>query len=273
LPWSRAYRIRWFWVDPARYRQQFFWATSEEMFRKPVDTRFLMFADADVIFVKDFSELFRRIEARPTIAGVMAHVPPVPVRQTAGFWEKMFGEYGLGLPPQHYHHSITQYRPQLEKIRLWPKVPAYFNFGMVLGTQREMAAVCGNILGARSFVEKRIDTFYHDQIALTLTMYKHGIEPWIVPLRFNFPNDPRFDEAYPQELAEIRALHYLRTAIVDRDRDFERLDSVEKLIRRADLEGSNEVLRRTLATLYCQVAAGEALITEHMEAVHGLRTT
>ncbi len=256
-PWSRAYPIRWIWTAREAFRRESYHATARNLFRTPIDTRFLMFADADVAFVGDFGELFVDLAANPGIAGVMAHGPPVPNGGVVAFWTRLFDEFGLGTPPLSFSHGLTACVPPA-KAGLWPKVPAYFNFGMVLGTGDAMRAVCSAIPTALDFINARVELYTRDQIALTLAMARAGVRVRVLPPRYNFPNDPRFDAAYPAELADIRILHYLRTAIVHRDRDFATLGDLKRLTRRTDLAGSNEILRAHLAGLYPVIAAGEA---------------
>ena len=86
-------------------------------------------------------------------------------------------------------------------------------------------------------------------MALALAVAKSGVPARTLPLRFNFPNQRAFDLAHPAELADVRFLHYLRTEIVHRDRDFEGPAAMRRLIGRTDLSGSNEVLRAGVAGL------------------------
>jgi hypothetical protein len=122
-----------------------------------------------------------------------------------------------------------------------------------------MEKISAEIVAADDYVNRRLTTFFRFQIALTLAMQKHGLTSRALPLRYNFPNDWRFDEKYPKDLADVRILHYLRCELVDREKDFNNLANVEALIRRRDLRGSNEVLRRRLDELYPMIAKEEAL--------------
>jgi hypothetical protein len=92
--------------------------------------------------------------------------------------------------------------------------------------------------------------FFRFQIALTLTIEKHKLPSRTIPLRYNFPNDPGFEQKYPNDLSDVRILHYLRCEVVHRERDFVDLTRVAALIQRRDLRGSNEVLRRCAEERY-----------------------
>jgi hypothetical protein len=84
---------------------------------------------------------------------------------------------------------------------------------------------------------------------LTLGLYRLGLRRITLEPRYNFANDPLFDAAYPEDLRDVRILHYLRTNIVSRERDFASSAALDALIARRDLRGSNEVLRTTVAKL------------------------
>jgi hypothetical protein len=105
-------------------------------------------------------------------------------------------------------------------------------------------------LGAKSY--------YQTQVAMTLSMYRQRVPRRALPMRFNFPNDARFDPAFVEELREVVVIHYLRSNVLHRDNDFTSREALESLLRRSDLAGSNEALRRRLAQLYPRIAREEA---------------
>jgi hypothetical protein len=120
-----------------------------------------------------------------------------------------------------------------------------------------MGAMTERYEDAESAVDAVMETYFRPQLARTLAIYKENLPRRALPVRYNFPNDPRFDSAYPQELPQIAALHYLRQAVVHRDRDFEDAPAVARLVARTDLTGTNELLRRRVAALYQRVIEEE----------------
>jgi hypothetical protein len=76
----------------------------------------------------------------------------------------------------------------------------------------------------------------------------------LLPLRYNYPNQPEFDLARSGELESIRFLHFLRSQIVQREADFATMETIEKMAARTDLAGSNELFRRRFAELLPSVA-------------------
>ena len=247
FPWSRNYPLTWLWVDRERFRKDSFWETSHELFRQRASAHFVMYADADVIFVCDFSELLEDLERSPAIAGVIAHAPPFSRDLGEEMWEKLFNDYGVTVASSKYEHTGWGFMVKAPQHRY---TPPYFNFGMVLAPAEMAERIGAELVTADNFVTRHLTTFFRFQIALTLIIAKNQLPTRALPLRYNFPNDPRFDQKYPDDLGDLRILHYLRREIVDRERDFMDLAHVFALIQRRDLQGSNEILRRRLEELY-----------------------
>ena len=51
---GQGYILIWHWADRARFQRDSFWETSREIFRQPTRGRFVICADADVLFMEDF---------------------------------------------------------------------------------------------------------------------------------------------------------------------------------------------------------------------------
>ena len=253
-PWSKSYPIIWRWADRERFRRDSYWETSREIFRQPVEGRIVICADADVIFIRDFSELLQQLEAVPAIAGVIAHAPPIRGPELAQLWPRLCQAYGVPVPPSIHEYTGWSF---MTSDRM---TPVYYNFGMVMIPAPLMAALSAEMEPADDFVNATVETFFRFQIALTLAIQKLDLPSRALPLRYNFPNDPGFDRKYPAELEQVRILHYLRCEIVHREKDFSELSGIESLVARQDLKGSNEVLRQTLARLYPQVLSDEQLV-------------
>jgi hypothetical protein len=247
LPWSKNYPITWRWVNRDRFRLDGYWETSREIFRQPARGRFVMCADADVIFVRDFSDLLDELDHSPAVAGVIAHAPPFGKKPPVEMWEKLFKDYGITTPLSTYEHTGWGFMVNAPEHRY---TPVYFNFGMVIAPAEIMNEISAEIASAEDFVNSTLPTFFRFQIALTLAIEKKRLPSRALPLRYNFPNDPRFDQRYPIELQQIRILHYLRCEIVHREKNFTDQGEVAALVGRADLRGSNEVLRRCVEELY-----------------------
>ena len=102
FPWSKNYPLTWRWVDREEFRRDNYWATSHEIFRQKSRGRYVMCADADVVFVRDFSDLLADLDRSPAVAGVIAHVspfmkplPPFADMLPAEAWQQPCAGYGI----------------------------------------------------------------------------------------------------------------------------------------------------------------------------------
>ena len=239
VPWSKNYPITWRWADREGFRRDSYWETSREVFRYESRARQIMCVDADVIFVRGFSDVLTSLEHTPVIAGVIAHASPFYNGVPAQRWQRLAEAYGVATLDFSYEHTGWGFMGRHPDFRL---TPAYFNFGMVVATADLMDNISSDIAAADRVVTENLDTFFRFQIALTLVIQKHQLPICALPLRYNFPNDPRFDRKYSEELDDVRILHYLRCEVVHREKDFAELAGVAALINRRDLQGSNEVI-------------------------------
>jgi hypothetical protein len=57
-------------------------------------------------------------------------------------------------------------------------------------------------------------------------------------MRYNFPNDERAEAAYPDDAADIRTIHFLRTTVFDRQQVFVDSDAFDRYLA-LPLAGSN----------------------------------
>ena len=261
--WSKNYPLIWRWVDREEFRRDDYWATSHEIFRQKRRGRYVMCADADIIFVRDFSDLLGDLDRSPAVAGVIAHVSPFmkPVAEFPDMlplatWERLCQEYGISAPRFDDEHTGWGFMAMEPHHQF---TPPYFNFGMVVAPAEIMEQISAEMPAADDFVKSKLTTIYRFQIALTLAILKRGLPSRTLPVRYNYPNLEGFDQRYPEELADIRVLHYLKVyaKMVDRKKDFATLASVAALIQRPNLRGSNEIFRRRIEELYPVVAEEE----------------
>ena len=255
LPWAREEGIQWRWVDNDFFCEWHhtgnpYIATMMDRFRTRFNSHYVIIADADVIFLRDLSTLFSAIEGVLDVGGVMTHVPPfqtTPERSHAEWWTRMFKAFELPPPILEFQHSgwDIMFDDDLSRYS-----PAYFNSGMVIGTGEAMNRMAPLALPALNAVRSVLDTFFFDQLALTLMMYKARVNKKLIPIRFNFPNQIGFEQKFKQDADSISVLHYLRTDVVDRDQIFASKETIEAFIERQDLVGSNEELRSRVEVVH-----------------------
>jgi hypothetical protein len=207
-----------------------------DRYKPPFYGDYILMLDADVLPIRPFPELF----AEKGLCGVQAHVSPC----TKPDWCALFRRFGLAAPDMRHVYSGHGIMTAHEMG------PLYYNSGVVFGRRELFERLAGEYMDAIDFLKRNLpDTYWFDQIGLALGIAAANLPAKTFPLRYNFPNRPAFDRTHPEELADCRFLHAMQTDVVDRDRDFESDEAMESLCARADLEGSNEILRCRVAEL------------------------
>lgn len=265
LPWSRHYPITWRWVDQQKFKEIGYRATNYDRAGFASGARHIMLVDSDVIFTADFPELFELVANRRVICGVMAHKPPLRPpyfdslfksrtdRFYRKWWARVFRCFDLEPPEESY--MVSGWNVEDSYHTKWS--PAYFNGGMIFGPGEVMQEMLSYIQAADLAVNQLGDCAHQAQVARTLAMYKTGAQLEALPLRYNYPNDPNYDLSSPEELANVRVIHFLRRQIIHREKDFASRLSIQRLVGRKDLSGSNEVFRNLVSELQPKVESDE----------------
>jgi len=247
MPWSRRLGVEWAWVPRAdfaawRATAHPYIATMMERFRPPFYADHVLMIDADVIAIQRFDDLLLENQ---WLSGVMAHGSPFGHRHIAD-WEDLFRGYGLGCPTFEDEHSGWRAMFVDEGLRF---SPPYFNTGVLSASAAIFEQLYAPYMHALQYVRDSHDTYFVEQLALTLAIRRADIPIRILPLRYNFPNQPEFDRLHPEQLLDVRLLHFLRTGIIDREKDFATITALRQFAIRHDLRGSNEVLRQRIGHL------------------------
>lgn len=239
-----ADRIRWTWISSSAFGE---WAGTRSPYLATMNARFdevdhddvshIIIADADVLICGPLTELF----GMDAVQGVMTHVPPMPPDWMRAIWRHFTGREDW----RTFQHSGAGIMCGEDEASPW-----YTNSGFVFAPRRLFERMVAPYDDAIAFLRRASsDTYWFDQFALGLAAAKAGVPVEALPLRWNFPNQLAFDKKHPVELANVRVLHYLRTDIVDRTRDFESDAAIRRFVCRHDLTGSNEALRRRVGEL------------------------
>lgn len=249
LPWSAALGIDWHWITADEFlewkdTEHPYIATMMERFRPPFHAQRVLMLDADVLAVRRFDELFEG----EAVKGIMAHASPFrrEPHSHQAVWEQLFRGYGLEVPAFDCEVSgwgTMEFAPELRYS------PPYMNTGVLFASPQLLERLYDPYMAALRFVRTQMDSYFFEQIALTLAAAKAGIPIQLLTLRYNYPNQSEFDAAHPAELADVRLLHFLRTDAVHRERDFGSLEATRALIARRDLRGSNEIFRARVSAI------------------------
>jgi len=247
------------WSSETRFARDSDWAQSDDAFRfAPRDVDLLVAMDADTFPVGNLEPLFDRVLATGAVAGAIAHYPTVqrfsfdpethefskapfqpPLRAT---WTRL--AEGLITAPLDFAHAHTLMdpdRPPEERL-----APFYLNFGVVLFPRAAFDAVAPRYLALRPRVMERMASpDFSGQAALTLAVADVGVRTWALPMRYNFPNDPRAERLFPGELEHATVIHYLRTTCFDRHEIFARPEAYATFLA-LPLSGANLVFRNAV---------------------------
>lgn len=206
------------------------------------DVENVLFLDVDVLAITPFDGLMGDWSA--PVQATMAHCSPFI--DHIGGWKKLLGDH-LWDSVNKFEHSgwgIMEGDPHRRFS------PPYFNTGVVMMNRSALRP-----FAVRQHEEALASTaalynsYFLDQIAFTMMLLRTALPYSCLPLRYNFPNQHEFDVKYAGELEEVKFVHFLRTDIIDRNRDFESVEAMERLVNRTDLTGSNEVLRKRVDAL------------------------
>ena len=144
----------------------------------------------------------------------MAHTSPFARDAEDETWRLLYQGRDLGRPD--FSHDLSGWTACSGSRHS----PPYFNTGMICAPAAVLANFHERYQEALRFVRSRLDNYFFEQIAMTLALDKTPFLLPPLPLRYNFPNQAEFDAANPVELKYVRFLHFLRVAIVNRERDF-----------------------------------------------------
>lgn len=237
--------IGWEWVGAREFdawegTRSPYLGTMNRRWKKPVDGDHVLIVDCDVLMTGRIDDLL----AVNAVQGVQAHVAPLTVDQ----WRYLFAINGCEPPAFDHVYSGAGIMGPPGQRGVW-----YVNSGMCLMTRDHFEQMCPHYHGAVNVIRGAMkDSYWADQLALALAAAKAKVPVKTLPTRYNHPNQHAFDTAYPDELADIRFIHYLREDLINRTTDFESVEALRKLVARTDLTGGNEIVRQTVAeTMGC----------------------
>lgn len=249
VPWFRDIEVRWAEMD--EYRRDGDGAQGHALFRL-IDTTMdvSVICDADTLWIRPLpAAFFDRMREAPAICGVPAHFPPslisdrgtaqTPLASHMLLWERLADEIlGCPLPLPHRYSLLPEPEP----------CPFYINHGFVAGPSPLMQSLGRELDRVLPAVRDTLDNDFYDQIGIAIAVARSGLPCRMLPMRFNFPNDPLADERYPDELENVVLMHYLRTTAFDRHRIFAGPAAFARFME-LPLTGSNRVFQEHVARL------------------------
>ncbi|WGW06055.1 hypothetical protein [Tropicibacter oceani] len=201
-----------------------------------------LLCDADVAVMAPVTPLAQSLSEIPSLAGVIAHMhfpwgdrPRDPARDWPELAQAVLGR-DLARP----------YRYTLMPADRPPETPFYINFGMFAGPPALLAAFHARDMELRPKVAAHLGEWWAPQVSLALTCADLNVPLRALPMRYNFPNDPRADRQYPDEMAQTVFLHYLRGQEFRREEVFADNSAFQAFLQKP-MEGSNALFQRFVA--------------------------
>jgi hypothetical protein len=242
---SRDPLVEWRWVDRSWFRSApHFCATGCDRFLVHSDADVVLFLDADTVFVAPIDDLVVELARWPAVAGVIAHFPPFAPGPGPKGWDELFAVTGIEPPEQWFAYSGIERDDRREAV-----CPAYFNFGFVAVPRSLLKRLAPAYLELAARVRTLGVGAFGEQVALALAIARERLPVLALGMRFNWPNDPAMTRLHPAEETDVRVVHYLREAALDRERDFANPTALRALVERRDLTGANELVRRLVEEL------------------------
>jgi hypothetical protein len=230
------------WSSEKRHEQEGDWAQCDEVMRlAPRDADVILTLDADIFPVASIEDLLDEVVETDSVAGVMAHYP-FPGAGSPEAWEEIAS--GLIDSPLEFAFRYTL----TDQSERESRAPFYVNFGFVAFSRSAYERLVLPYLALRPIVVNRLQNpYFAAQVALTLAITATRVRTWALPMRYNFPNDPRAEQLYPSELERVVVFHYLRTDQFDRQKIFMTAESYSRFLS-LPLEGVNETFRSAVVS-------------------------
>jgi hypothetical protein len=210
-PELARYQIAWRWVDRSAFRKMSYFATGLKRWESTFEADYVLMADADICFVRDFGDAILELSGDTGIAGVIASYPPFMARGAGNVdkerWRALFDLAGLGEPPWDSRHP--GYGIAYPASRGIAEAPPYYNFGFVIGTREAMNAIRNTFEKDYLLAADYMKTDLAAQAALTLSIVRNRIGYRSLPVRYNFWSIDWYLSGFPEDAADIRILHYL----------------------------------------------------------------
>jgi len=172
--------------------------------------------DADVAVLRPMDDLVSELISRPKLAGVIAHYH-FPWGGREGDPDEDWRELSEGVLGKEIARPFTY---TLTPDELGQRAPFYINFGMLAGTPDLLARFHNRDMVIRQEVAKYLGDWWAPQVSLSLTCADLELATQCLPMRYNFPNDPKAVEFHPGELEQVVFLHYLRREHFKREEIF-----------------------------------------------------
>ncbi|MBL4659149.1 MAG: hypothetical protein JKY19_02245 [Alcanivoracaceae bacterium] len=201
------------------------------------DADMVIICDADTALIRPFPKLLDMCSQTPALFGVIAHYH----MSTDKDWQEI-AKAVINKPIK------IEYNYTLEASDSLPVAPFYINYGFLAGTPALLTKLYNNDITLIDSIIQQVGPFWASQVSVALVSENLNLPRFALPLRYNFPNDKKADQLYPNELEKIILLHYLRNTIYDRHKIFTNEKEFDFFMN-LDLYGSDKVFQQHVSKL------------------------
>ncbi len=188
-------------------------------------------ADADLLFAGPLDDAIHLCAATGSILGVTAYRSPFTAATYPGrarmdrraCWVDLFARVGLQMPAFTSRHPAgyeADWDPDLTVC------PTYFSYGMLILNADQAHALGGSLYDEHHRIREHFSGAHSGQIAFTAAVQRQGLKGEELSIRYNFPNQQPYVNAYPDDFDDLRVLHYMSPKHFDKESD---LNSAEQL--------------------------------------------
>ncbi|AVO45527.1 hypothetical protein [Phreatobacter cathodiphilus] len=217
--WSTDWPVFWHRVPDAVFDRYDMYGTANSRFLGPEPSAgTILFCDADTVLVREIGDLsLAGVTDHGVVTGHMAHYPPeengptLPPSTSEQYWPELLARFGLAMPDRLQRYSC-------DTSGRFPLSPPYFNLGVIAMNRRAFDLIAGRMDPIMDRLGGITQSFMRCQLALSIACLQGAIETKLLDARFNAANDPLHASLHGVTAENVRILHYLRGARIDRNR-------------------------------------------------------
>lgn len=242
------------WSNPDKMPNPTFAAQHFDRFENiREDADLAIICDADICFMRRFSDLVLDVIREGFVGGVMAHYH-FPINGLRGDPEQDWTQISktvlgrpMGLEHRYLFGRAPDDYPQFDAFKR-PRAPFYINYGFLIGKPAQLKSLAARERELTPEVETLVEPYFAAQVALALACDDLDLKTRALAARYNFPNRPEARLLHPGELSEVVVLHYMYEENFRRSRVFANRSDFEVFLAKS-LRGPDAVFQSKVRAL------------------------
>lgn len=266
-PWLARNDVSLRFVPASVFERYSWYGNALQRFQHDFQSDVVLMLDADILVARPFDDLVESVAASQEFAGMIAHMCPFTDSGSA-YWHRLYAHAGLEPPTLTHEHISWGAMAETQETRY---CPPYFNLGVLCAPAALMARVGGTIFSSVDRVEELLgDAYLKCQIALTLSIAMDGLPCRYLPIVYNFPSGPVWEQFHSASLADAVFLHLYSANPngFSKAQVYKDLNSVRELVERGKLTGTDEAARQILSDVMPQMVSDQKDVDDRIFASH-----